>query len=242
MKQLPESFCIAREDRTPETCQRWRRFIEWINKKNTLTINGSVRSFYGNANSYDDFPFGQLLTLDQFEEIMGWKETVYAREWFLESNDRGIITKTEEQFKRAVEFLHTRNSGEYSCINQFEHFKENSYVCKNGYSSINNRTESSDLVPFEKVFPSEPEQWQPKPGEMVQVSDDGEKWHEREFIGWAKKITGYKFITYHSDFSCTCFWKFCRPIPKVTTYSRSEAIKLISEHTGKPESEIEITD
>lgn len=244
MKQLPESFCIAREGRTPETCPRWKRFIDNLNSIKNPTIalfDGNAEDYYGIRDKERDchtYPFGQLLNLDQFEEIMGWKE---SENKFPESFFCKVYNENKERIAKISTAISSIQSG-------FNIHSPATFVGKHGgrffwsqnFAVIYNFTEIT-IDELESLLGIKTE-WQPKPGEMVQVSNDG-TWNEErvEFIVFAEK-SEHPYVVYWPVINKPLAWKYCRPAPKVTTYSRSEAIKLLSQHTGKPESEIEITD
>ena len=60
------------------------------------------------------------------------------------------------------------------------------------------------------------EEWTPKAGEMVEVSNDGSKWWAREFIAESRG----KFIGWASD-DTPCDWNMCRQA--MPTITRAEA-------------------
>jgi len=64
------------------------------------------------------------------------------------------------------------------------------------------------------------DQWQPKAGEMVEVSNNGETWGEREFI--AKR--GNFFICWSSNPIETHPFPYCRPLRPTITRTEAEAL------------------
>jgi len=84
--------------------------------------------------------------------------------------------------------------------------------------------DDKQLIPFPDFLAKlKGEKWQPKAGEMVEVSTDGERWSQREFIAkrnaffvcWATKesVNTYPFI-------------HCRPLPP--TITRTDAERLLN--------------
>jgi len=75
---------------------------------------------------------------------------------------------------------------------QLKFYADNDYF----NSSPHQLTTLQDILP-----------WQPKQGEMIEVSDDGIEWRGRVFI--AKYKDKFVFETPHGD---VCVWKHARPI------------------------------
>lgn len=74
-----------------------------------------------------------------------------------------------------------------------------------------------------KLKEDEPaEEWQPKNGELVSVSDDGVEWAESAFIG-INKLSDYKYVTYHEDGVVTSWMK----IRKIKTLTRKQAEEVL---------------
>lgn len=65
------------------------------------------------------------------------------------------------------------------------------------------------------------EEWKPKAGEMVEVSDDGDFWQPLEYID---KRNNY-YVCWNGGLypQTTCFWKHCRPITPTITRAEAEA-------------------
>jgi len=65
------------------------------------------------------------------------------------------------------------------------------------------------------------DQWQPKAGEMVEVSDDRLYWVQREFVTLSKG----KFIAWNNELDVWAY-DYCRPLPP--TITRTEAERLLN--------------
>jgi hypothetical protein len=68
------------------------------------------------------------------------------------------------------------------------------------------------------------EKWEPKSGEMVEVSHDGKSWHKREFVACR---SGQHVCWFEEQNSPdTAYWKHCRP--NRPTITRAEAESLLN--------------
>lgn len=91
-----------------------------------------------------------------------------------------------------------------------------------------------------------PDPWQPKRGEWVEVSDDGEEWFKRIYL---VHIEGARYLhtsvalidedkfKQGEQFHVTP-WKLVRPLPKKQSFTRKE----IADRIGIPVEELEITE
>jgi hypothetical protein len=65
------------------------------------------------------------------------------------------------------------------------------------------------------------EKWQPKAGEIVEVSHDSKSWHQREFIACKSNVYVCWFDL--NDSPDTCYWRHIRPFRPTITRVEAEA-------------------
>lgn len=68
------------------------------------------------------------------------------------------------------------------------------------------------------------EEWQPKNGELVSVSVDGENWAERTFIG-VNMLSAHKYVACNEDGALTT-WKHIRQIKTINRKEAEEKLGL----------------
>lgn len=71
----------------------------------------------------------------------------------------------------------------------------------------------------------EKEEWEPKWGEKVEVSDSGVDWLERYFVSINPQNDMYKYITVNKGGASSCYQHIRQPLKTIT---KSEAEKLLN--------------
>jgi hypothetical protein len=95
------------------------------------------------------------------------------------------------------------------------------FVYWSGSVITTEREPTKSIIPFPDFIAKlkGEEKWEPKAGEMVEFSDKGILWREREFIA---KSRG-KYVGWTSDIEIHA-WAMCRPVRPTITRSEAEAL------------------
>lgn len=85
-----------------------------------------------------------------------------------------------------------------------------------------NTEELFDKEPNTETTLEEITEWTPKQGEMIEVSNNGEKWLSREFLIHDKRFS-FPFICVNLDGTSSATWTYARPLNPIRT--EIEALK-----------------
>lgn len=201
MKKLPESFGIMRDADNP----LWEKFIAWLRKMNNNEYqpHGKSNWYYGvidgsySCNTEDASKFKTILTLEQWDSIVNPKTEFKAMKFRVDSPEHSkqiqerlfemgykwLISKKEVCYADRY-YLATTESGIIEWGATEESFKRCDEI----------ETTLSDISP-----------WQPKQGEVIEVSQDGSNFDDAKFI-----------VMYNDMFICKknyAFkpWSYARP-------------------------------
>jgi hypothetical protein len=161
------------------------------------------------------------------------------------------IRRTHENYKEINEWAHANSldEGIYARTTGWIHsygvltgvFKRVHSELQDGFTEIDIeafREITEYLKPTEKLEPT-PNVFQPKWGEKIEVSDDGDDWYIRTFIGFNPDNKNRQYVVSNSLGQVSSY-KYCRPLQE-KTFTVQEAIEALAEKHNLSTNQIKLS-